>query len=93
MPSSILKEMIKHSTAAIIVPVPFVWWLVIFIDQLNRELSCTETDAFCNSGNTIWGDFTWSIMLWAWSMSLITPFVVGIILIWRLVRRRRKTSK
>ena len=90
--SSIIKYM-KHKTAAILVTVPFVWWVVIFVDQLNRELSCGAEDEFCNSGNTVGGDFTWSLVLWGFSMALITPVVVAAVVIWQMVQKRRKKSK
>lgn len=84
--------MIKSRTAALLIAITFAWWLLIFFDQLNTELSCTSTDAFCNSGNTIWGDFTWSFFLWALSLSLITPVITLVALI-KIRKTKSKISK
>jgi len=83
----------KHKTAAVVIAIPFIWWIIIFINQLNMELSCQPEDDFCNSGNTVSGDFIWSIMLWVLSMSIITPIVVAIVILWQIIQMRRKTSK
>jgi hypothetical protein len=79
----------KYKTLAVVLALPFIWWLIIFIDQLNMELSCTPQDAFCNSGNTVGGDFTWSLVLWGFSMAFITPIAVGSVVIWNMIQRRK----
>ncbi len=80
----------KSKTFTVVIIVTFSWWLIIFADQLNRELTCSSTDTLCNSGNTIMGDFTWSLMLWVFSLLLITPIIVGFILLIQKIQNNKK---
>jgi len=86
--------MIKSRTAALLIGITFAWWLIIFVDQLRRQPSCQPSDVLCNSGNTVWGDFTWSILMWILSMSLITPVIVAIVVvILKMQETKNKKSK
>lgn len=82
----------KQKTAVLLVSAPFIWWIFIFVNQLNTDLSCTSTDAFCNSANTVWGDFTWSLAAWFMSIAFITPFAAIAFAIWHLLKKRKKSK-
>ena len=58
------------------------WWIFLIVNMLNTHLNCTPDDAFCNSGNTVFGDVTWGTMiafytlLLVWTPSLLIGYIV-----------------
>lgn len=84
---------LRHRHYIILGLLSLAWWAFLFIDQLGRKsLGCPPDDELCNSGNTFWGDFTWSTLLAIFSLTLVwVPAVVTSFYFQK--RQRRHTDK
>ena len=73
---------LKNKYTYILLGMSVMWWLFLVINMLRTDLVCGPDDAFCNSGNTFWGDVSWGSGIALITSSLFwIPYVTVVLIV------------